>query len=182
MASAMVNGSVAGNNEIQKWQIKMIFATGHSLGIVTAGSREDDLHLLVEGITGKDSVKELSFHEANAVIAKLRNMKRPQASPQPQRPDWKEHKQRPGGITSGQQKKVWYLMYELKKCDEVANNVALGERLCKIIKKEMKLDALAKDPFTWMTFSQGNTLIEILKKYLGSAQKKRGESDGITTG
>ena len=87
----------------------------------------------------------------------------------------KEHETRPGGVTSGQQKKIWFLMYELKKCDEVPNDVQLGDRLCAVIKKEFGADAVARNPFAWITFEQGNNLIEILKRYVASA-RKRGEA------
>lgn len=71
--------------------------------------------------------------------------------------------------------KIWYLMYELKKYDEVPNDVQLGDRLCAVIKKEFGADAIAKNPFAWITFEQGNNLIEILKRYVASA-RKRGEA------
>ena len=72
-------------------------------------------------------------------------------------------------------KKIWFLMYELKKCDEVPNDVQLGDRLCAVIKKEFGADAVARNPFAWITFEQGNNLIEILKRYVASA-RKRGEA------
>ena len=51
----------------------------------------------------------------------------------------------------------------------------LGDRLCAVIKKEFGADAIAKNPFAWITFEQGNNLIEILKRYVASA-RKRGEA------
>lgn len=95
--------------------------------------------------------------------------------PKPRNSKPKEHETRPGGVTSGQQKKIWFLMYELKKCDEVPNDVQLGDRLCAVIKKEFGADAVARNPFAWITFEQGNNLIEILKRYVASA-RKRGEA------
>ena len=82
-------------------------------------------------------------------------------------------------MTSGQQKKLWALMYELKKRDKSPNEVPLGDRLCAVIKKELHVDAIAKNPFAWLTFSQGNTLIEVLKGYLKSLERKEAASDGI---
>ena len=49
-------------------------------------------------------------------------------------------------MTSGQQKKIWALMYELKKRDKSPNEVPLGDRLCAVIKKELHVDAIAKNP------------------------------------
>ena len=74
-------------------------------------------------------------------------------------------------------------MYELKKQDLSENNASLGDRICRIIKKELKIDAIAREPFAWLDFGQGNKLIEILKKYVESAErKKRGVADDTGTG
>ena len=55
--------------KIESFQMKKIYAIGHALGITGNGS-EDELHVLVSGVTGKDSIKELSYQEAMAVIKK----------------------------------------------------------------------------------------------------------------
>ena len=138
--------------KIESFQMKKIYAIGHALGITGNGS-EDELHILVSGVTGKDSIKELSYQEAMAVIKRLEDLQGGTAAPKPSSRKPKEHSQRPGGVTSGQQKKIWALMYELKKRD--------------------------KSPFAWLTFSQGNTLIEVLKGYLKSLERKEAASDGI---
>ena len=169
--------------KIESFQMKKIYAIGHALGITGNGS-EDELHILVSGVTGKDSIKELSYQEAMAVIKRLEDLQGGTAAPKPSSRKPKEHSQRPGGVTSGQQKKIWALMYELKKRDKSPNEVPLGDRLCAVIKKELHVDAIAKNPFAWLTFSQGNTLIEVLKGYLKSLeraardQKIREEFDG----
>ena len=56
--------------KIESFQMKKIYAIGHALGITGNGS-EDELHVLVSGVTGKDSIKELSYQEAMAVIKRL---------------------------------------------------------------------------------------------------------------
>lgn len=169
--------------KIEQFQIRKIYAIGHALGIVASGTGEDELHIMVAGITGKSSIKDLTYKEACSVINRLEELQGTPASPKPSRKGGREHPERQGGVTSGQQKKIWALMYDLKKYDIVANDVALGDRLCKILKKEMNIDALAKNPFIWMDFAQGNKLIEILKKYVASARKKgQGAVDGIETG
>ena len=156
---------------IEQFQLRKIYAIGNALGINATGSG-DELHTLVGGVTGKDSIKSLTYHEACAVIARLEELQGKTAKPGNSRP--KEHGSRPGGVTSGQQKKIWALMYELKKYDEVPNDVQLGDRLCAVIKKEFGADAIAKDPFAWISFEQGNSLIEILKGYVKSAGKRGG--------
>lgn len=157
---------------IQQFQIKKIFAIGHALGIAGSGSGEDELHVLVDGMTGKDSVKALTYAEAGEVITRLEELQGKPASPRPYRKRPVEHSEKPGGVTSGQQKKIWALMYELKKYDAVPNSISLGDRLCGIIKKELGMDAAAKDPFAWCTYKQGNQLIETLKGYVASAKRK----------
>ncbi len=164
--------------KIESFQMKKIYAIGHALGITGIGS-EDELHVLVSSVTGKDSIKELSYQEAMAVIKRLEDLQGGTAAPKPSSRKPKEHSQRPGGVTSGQQKKIWALMYELKKHDKSPNEVPLGDRLCAVIKKELHVDAIAKNPFAWLTFSQGNALIEVLKGYLKSLDRKEAASDGI---
>lgn len=159
---------------IGQFQIRKIYAIGNALGITSSGSGEDELHTLVGGVTGKDSIKSLTYQEACAVIARLEELQGKTASPKPGNRKTKEHESRPGGVTSGQQKKIWALMYELKKYDEVPNDVQLGDRLCAVIKKELGADAIAKNPFAWISFEQGNNLIEILKGYVKSAGKRGG--------
>ena len=133
---------------IEQFQIRKIYAIGNALGIKASGN-EDELHVLVGGVTGKESIKSLTYQEACAVIARLEELQGKTASPKPRSKKPKEHQSRPGGVTSGQQKKIWYLMYELKKYDEVPNDVQLGDRLCAVIKKEFGADAIAKNPVSY---------------------------------
>ena len=86
---------------INAQQIRKIYAIGNALGIVERGSEDDDLHALVSALTGKDSVKSLTYSEAQAVIADLQ--KRQGAAPLPRHKP-KTHPERPGGATDGQQR------------------------------------------------------------------------------
>ena len=163
--------------KIDPYQMKKIYAISGALGMTEQGNREDELHLLVAGLTGKESLKELTYREAQAVIGRLSQIQGSQAPPNPKRE--REHPSRPGGVTSGQQKKIWALMYELQKYDEAPSTVSLGERLCAVIKKELGTDAIARTPFAWINFEQGSRLIEALKKYIENTRKKRGCKDGL---
>lgn len=60
---------------IEQFQIRKIYAIGNALGIKASGS-EDELHALVSGVTGKDSIKSLTYQEACAVIARLEQKER----------------------------------------------------------------------------------------------------------
>ncbi len=167
---------------IEQFQVRKIYAIGHALGIVGSGTGEDELHVLLAGVAGKSSVKALTYKEADTVIARLEGLQG-KAVPKAAGRRFHKYEERPGGITIAQQKKVWALMYELKKYDEVENDVPLGDRLCKIIKKELKINTTAKDPFAWLGFTQGNRLIETLKGYVASAAGKGGNgSAGQRTG
>lgn len=160
---------------VSQQQIRRIYAIGSVLGLVGRGTREDDLHALVGAVAGKESVKELTCQEADAVIAALVRLQgdRPRPAPAKRRP--RRHDETPGGITEAQQKKVWALMYQLQALDEAPSAASLGERLCGIIRKDIKQDATPERPFAWMTFRAGNNLIEALKKYVANARRKAGE-------
>lgn len=153
-------------------QIRKIYAIGNALGIVERGNADDSLHDLVSSITGKNSLKALTYAEAQAVI---RDLEKRQGDAPPPRRKPKAHAERPGGATAAQQRKAWALMYELQKRDTAPSTASLGERLCGIIKKELRVDAVPSQPFAWLTFQNCNKLIEVLKKYVANAKKKAGE-------
>lgn len=167
---------------VSKEQIKAIYTMGNTLGIVESGNSSDDLHCLVEGITGKDSVSRLTSAQATTVIKELKHRLRFES---PQKKQSKQRKTTPKGMTAQQQSKVWALMYELEGYDIISSGSSIGKRLTGIIKKELKTDAAVKNPFAWLNASQGEKLIEILKSYIKSAIKhyekhmeNRGASDG----
>lgn len=156
-------------NAINGQQIKKIYTIGQALGIVEQG-HDDDLHSLIGAMTGKESVKALTYKEATAVIAELQ---RRQGIPQ-KRSKPKQHEEVPGGVTEGMQRKIWALMYDLQKLDITPSTASLGDRLCGIIKKELNIEARPRRPFAWLKFEDGNRLVEILKGYVRNAEKKAG--------
>ncbi len=156
---------------VEQFQIRKIYAISNALGISDSRAEEDELHVLISGLTGKVSIKELTYREASMVIERLEELQGKAVSTRPRKSS-KEHKSRLGGVTSGQQKKIWALMYELKKYDRTPNDVQLGDRLCAVIKKEFHADATAKNPFAWISFEQGNDLIETLKRYVANEKRK----------
>ena len=163
--------------KIEPFQIKKIYAIGNALGMVQTGNTEDELHLLIGSITGKDSVKELSYEEADMIIMRLRQLQGSNAPPK--KKSTKKHESVPGGITEGQQKKIWALMYALESLDVEQSRAKLGDRLCGIIKKELQIESKAKKPFVWVDYKAGNKLIEVLKKYVSHAKKNGGDVDGV---
>lgn len=158
---------------IKPEQLRKIYAIANALGMTSKGAAQDELHMLVDSVTGKESIKALTYKEADEVIVELMVRIIGQgAKPYKSSKSKKEHKAVPGGISADQQKKVWYLMYELQKFDRSPTTATLGERLCGIIKRELKIDARAENPFIWIDFSKGNKLIERLKQYVASAERK----------
>lgn len=163
-----------------KQQIQRIYGMGSILGILESGNKRDNLHLLVESITGKDSIKTLTDDEYKAVVHELaerihiQNLEEPPAKIR----RTARYEEQPGGMSEGQQRKVWHLMYELKKFDKKKSSKSLGERLCGIIKKEVGVDALPEKPLVWLTYQQGSKLIEAIKRYIRSAERKAMRGNG----
>lgn len=161
-------------------QTQRIYAMGARLGLVESGNKNDLLHELIFSLTNKDSVKELDEQEYKRVVAelakqlKVANLEEPNTV-HPYKAKKREQKGI-GKVSDGQIRKVWQLMYSLEKLDEKPSTAKLGERLCGIIKKELHIDALPKIPFEWLTYQQGVKLIEILKKYVANAQRRK---DGV---
>ena len=56
---------------IEQFQIRKIYAIGNALGIKASGN-EDELHVLVGGVTGKDSIKSLTYQEACTVSCRVK--------------------------------------------------------------------------------------------------------------
>ena len=155
------------------YQIRKIYAIGGALGMVMHGEEDDPLHDLVAGMTGKTSIKALTYGEACKVIGELEGR---QGTPPPRKSGKPLRKSVPGRTSEGQQRKIWVLMYKLQAASP--SKTPLGDRLCAIIKKELGIDAFPKDPFAWISYKDGNKLVEVLKGYVKTAQKSRGDADG----
>ena len=158
---------------IDPLQLRKIYAIGHALGI-SSGTHDDDLHALIEGVTGKTSIRELSFREAKEVI---RELSKRQGSYTPKKRCREEGTKIAGGITAGQKRKAWALMYEIEKIME-ETNAGIGERLCGVIEKELRITAVPRDPFRFLDYRAGNRLIETLKGYVTSFERKAVMTDG----
>ena len=118
------------------YQIRKIYAIGGALGMVKRNEEDDLLHELVEGMTGKKSIKALTYGEACKVIGELEGR---QGTPPPRKSGKPLRKTAPGHTSEGQRRKVWALMYQLQ--DASPSKAPLGDRLCAIIKKELGMDA-----------------------------------------
>lgn len=153
---------------INKYQIQKIYAIGGALGM-KGTDRQDALHDLVHSMTGKTSVKELTYAEACRVIGELEAR---QGTPPPRKGGRPLRKAVPGRVSEGQQRKILVLMYQLAEASP--SKAQLRDRLCAIIKKTLGVEAFPTAPFAWVTYRGANTLIETLKGYVKSAQEKTG--------
>ena len=132
----------------EKDGIKYIYALGRELGLSDpALGHDDDLHVLVEGVTGCSSIKELSAAELDAVIHEL--LRR---------------------MTVKQQKYAWFLMSEIDKYDPPLNDAALRYRLSGLITKQFRMTSFPEAPFRFLTRAQGAALINGLKRMAEEAE------------
>lgn len=155
-------------SNINNYQIRKIYAIGGALGM-RGTDRQDTLHDLIAGMTGKGSVKDLSYAEACRVIGELEAR---QGTPPPRKGGRPLHKTAPGRVSEGQQRKIWALMYQLAEASP--STAQLGDRLCAIIKKSLGVEAFPSASFAWVDYKGANKVIEALKGYVSNAQKRRG--------
>ena len=144
-------------------KLKKIYGLAKNAGM-SGKQGNEDLHALVAAVCGKDSLKELTNSDYAAVIKELQ--KRADTSCDYQ----KKSKGNAKGMTEGQERKIWRLMYELEELSP--SSAVLGDRLCGIIKKEFKIDATSKNPLAWFSFSDASRMIEILKRDVSSSERK----------
>lgn len=154
-----------------KEQIRRIYGMGAVLGI--KGSDKDDLlHDLVFGITGKTSVKELEDTEAQSVIAEL--IHRMQfGNPNRPKKSTKNSDGSYGMATKEQQNLCWRYCYRLKELDPNPNSADVYDRLAGAIRKVCGTNIIPKkDPFHSVTQESCTKLIEQLKRYVNTAERR----------
>lgn len=149
---------------------KTIFAFCHELHI-----NDDERHMLVYGVTGKESLTELTAQETQAVIADLRERTRgTERITPPEKRNPRVYAQNVAGMmTPTQQSLAWRLVYRLRELDSNPNSASVGERMAGAIKKELGITTVpGKDIFKWVSFEDGSKLIEKLKMYVRSAERR----------
>lgn len=142
---------------------RRIFGLSKQLGI-----NDEELHILVEGVTGCDSLKQLSRKQTYDVIAELNSRASRSSTAKPKAKTRKNPV--PGMITTAQQSYCWAVMYKINELDPRSSTV--GERLCGAINKILGITAFEAEPFRSVTFEEGEKLIEGLKRYEASAYSK----------
>lgn len=150
---------------------KSIFAFCRELGI-----NDEDRHTLTFGLTGKESLTELNASETKAVIHELMERMKLQnraAPPEPRKVSKEKPRAVPGMMTAEQQSLAWRLVYRLQELDTAPNKATVAERMCGAIKKELGITAVpGANIFKWVSFEDGSNLIEKLKRYVRSAERR----------
>ena len=142
---------------------RRIYAIAASLGMVQGHDHEDPLHLLVQGLTGKEGISDLTPAEGQLVEQELiRRKARQHQGTQPRQRRKRKYEEMPGGVTAAQQGKIWYLMGELATYDPKPG-VSLQARLCGMIEKQFHVTAFPAQPCRFLTREHGAALIEGLK-------------------
>jgi hypothetical protein len=161
--------------QITKGQIQRVYALGAGIGILENGNENDDLHALVSRITGKEHIKDLTDTEFNAVERELMRLMRYGTRPAPLKKSARRTKPEavPGMMTPEQQSLAWRMIYRLCELDKQPTAATPGARMVGAINKILGIDATVEAPFRWVDFESGAKLIERLKRYVRSAEKKR---------
>lgn len=145
---------------IEKWQIKTIYTLANGIGLVDKSIEIDPLHEMVFSMTKKKRVTELTRFEASTVIDRLKgNMKGTK---------YKTVPDTNGMVSRGQEKKMWALIFELKKYDAPDQEVSLGTRLKGFLKKYANVDDLR-----FLTDKNANKVIEGLKGLIQTEKRKQ---------
>lgn len=142
---------------------KRLYAIAAKMGLVERGG-EDAFHQLVYTLTGKEHVSELTDTEGKAVEAELLRIKRNT----PGKP--KQYDTVPGMMTESQQRYAWRLIYRLKELD--GKKTPVNKRMAGAVKKILDITANPKEPLRWVDRENGSKLIEALKRYVRSAERK----------
>lgn len=146
-----------------------------------AGISNDDLHTLVYGITNKEHISELTEKEFFAVRARLYEIGRGIPDPPPA-PNEKSKKPAydygRGRLSKAQADYIWRLMYRLVSFDETPSEKTVRSRLAAVVRKVLNVNVIEDingnrvDIFKNVTSEDASQLIEQLKRYIKSAEKK----------
>lgn len=156
-------------------QRKAIFGICKKLGM-----SDDDRRALVLGVTGKESTKELTDRETEDVLKELRKRLDSETVP-PEKRNPKAYKPAEAGMmTTDQQSLAWRLMYRLCELDEKpmlhedGTPVTPGERMAGAIRAilDNNMAKPGKEIFDRVHFDEGMKLIEKLKMYVHTAEKR----------
>lgn len=150
--------------------VRKLYAKAAVLGMVESGNHEDAFHQLVFGLTGKESVKALTEQEAQRVEKELARRLRTQ-----NRSEKSEQQDVPDMMTYKQKSYAWRLIYDLATISP--SKASESERMAGAVRKILGISSAPADPLRWVSFEDGKKLIEHLKRYVRTAQKKAVKKD-----
>lgn len=156
---------------------KRLYALANSLGLVENGSKEDPFHQLVYGLTEKEHVSELTTSEARKVQAELQKRMRLKNHDKPLK-NKKEKESEPGMMTVPMKNYAKFLAHRLEELDEKDPPVPADFRLAGAVRKVLNITAPDDDPLKWVHFEDGSKLIESLKRYVRSAERRAAKKAG----
>ena len=145
-----------------------LYAIAANAGLVEHGSKEDPFHQIVYSLTGKTSVKDLTSREMKQVENEIRS----RISENVSGDRIKSQEAVAGMMSPAQQSLAWRLMYRIQRYDVKVSDKSVGARLAGAVRKSLKISASDTDPLKWVNAENGNKLIETLKRYVKSAEKK----------
>lgn len=146
---------------------KVLYAIASNAGLVEHGNKEDLFHQIIYSITQKTSVKDLTNREMKLVENEIRNRCKNISSDK-----IKSQESIKGMMSPAQQSLAWRLMYQIQGYDIKTSGRTIGARLAGVVRKTLKITASDTDPLRWVNAENGNKLIETLKRYEKSAEKK----------
>lgn len=155
---------------------KRLYTLASGLGLVEHSNKDDPFHQLVYGITGKEHVSELTAAEARAVQAELQERMRLKNHSEPLKKKKTVKEAVPGMMTAAQQGLAWRLVYRLDELEPT--DASVSERLIGAIEKILGITAARAEPFRWVSFENGSKLIEQLKRYVRSAERRSAKKAG----
>ena len=147
---------------------RFLYAIAAKNGLVEHGNKDDPFHQIVYSVTGKTSVKELTNCEMKRVENEIRNRIGENVSGD----KIKNQEAVAGMMSPAQQSLAWRLMYRIQRYDVKVSDKSVGARLAGVVRKSLKISASDTDPLKWVNAENGNKLIETLKRYVKSAEKK----------
>lgn len=150
--------------------VRKLYAKAAVLGMVEPNSHEDAFHQLVFGLTGKESVKALTEQEAERVEKELSRRLRTQ-----NRSRKNEPQNVPDMMTYKQKSYARRLIYNLAALSP--SKASESERMAGAVRKILGISSAPADPLRWVSFEDGKKLIEHLKRYVRTVQKKAVNKD-----
>lgn len=151
---------------LSKQEIKRLYSLASQAKLINNQlGHDDDLHLIVYSVSGKESVKELKKKEYREVVKRIDSLLTDDAEG--------------GMITYNQQRYAWGLMSELMKLSP--SSATKKQRMAGVVSKALGITSSPKNPLLWVDKKNGQKLIEVLKGYVKTERRKT-ERNGANGG